>query len=126
MSEFELEQKCAELKKYQGYTNYETWVTALWLGNDFETDSELHRKAEERAEQAKEDENVKNGIWTECEAAKLRLADDIQKMIEDGNPLVDASLYTDILTANLQEVDWQEIAAGYLEDKGNPCPSRRK
>lgn len=117
-NDWELRKKCRELERYQGWTNYETWVTSLWIDNDYGLYSKIERTATEHAKTAKDDENVKKGIWTECEAAKFRLADDIKEKIEEANPLAEkANLYSDILSANLKEVNWNEIAANHLEDK---------
>ena len=117
----ELERKCRELRRYNGWANYETWVTALHIDNEYETNKEAHRMGAESAKNAKDDENVKKGIWTECEAAKFRLADQLKDQIEDGDPLIEkASVYHDILGANLQEIDWHELAAHYLPE--GTCP----
>ena len=121
----DLEHKCKELRRYNGWTNYETWVTALWIDNEYETYKEAVRMGADAAKNAKDDENVKSGIWTECEAAKFRLADQLKDQIEDRNPLIDqANVYTDILGANLQEVDWHEVAAHYLPE--NTCEIEKK
>jgi hypothetical protein len=38
-------------------------------------------------------------------------------MVEDGNPLAgEASVYSDLLNASISEVNWKEIANGYIEE----------
>lgn len=84
---------------YNGWTNYETWVVALWLGNDPGTDEMLRE--------------LTTGADTEHEAAEA-----LKDFIEEHNPLADAaSLYTDLLRAGISEVDWYEIASHYREDE---------
>ncbi len=113
VSDFELRRKCKELDRYNGYTNFETWATALWIDNDRDLYDNIEALAKEKVESAKTDANVKSGIWTPCAAAKFRLADEIKSKIEDANPIADkASLYADI-----NEVDWDEIAEEHLVDK---------
>lgn len=123
--DFELKQKCKKLQEYNGWTNYETWATALHIDNEYEIYQEAIRMGKESVKNAKKDENVKEGIWTECEAAKFRLADKLKDKIEDENPLIeDVSFYGDILGANLKEIDWHEIAEHYLPE--DTCKIKKK
>lgn len=104
-------------KRYNGWTNYETWVTALWLDNDFATQSywrEVTRECRLSAASAKQ---VKQGYWTAEEAARFTLADQLKKEVTDSAPIAEASLYADLLGAALQEVNWLEIADHYLVDE---------
>ena len=113
----ELERKCKELRRHHGHANYETWVTSLWIDNEYETNKAAHRMGADAAKNAKDDEMVKKGIFTECEAAKIKLAGHLKDIIEDGNPIIeDSGLYNDILGANLQEIDWYELAEHYLPE----------
>ena len=83
---------------FNGWTNYETWACALWLGNEPGT-YELQR---EWAKQAK-------GVG--------QLADMIRDFVEEENPLSDkASMYSDLLNGALSEVNWHEIAESIKED----------
>ncbi len=104
-------------KRYNGWTNYETWVTALWLGNDAATYdywSEATRKSRASAPFAAQ---VKNGSWTIEEAARFALADQLKEEVTAAAPLAEASLYADLLGAALQEVDWHEMAEHYLANE---------
>jgi hypothetical protein len=125
MDEHELKEKCKKLQEYQGHANYETWAVNLWLDNE----ESLQRMWEERAKEIEKDihkdRNVKEGIWTPCQAIKFRLADEIKDFVEEQNPLADkASMYSDILSANLSEVDWNEVAEARLPE--NPCGRKRR
>lgn len=106
-------------KRYNGWTNYETWATALWLDNDYATHcywQEVTRQCRDAAPQA---EQVEKGYWSVEEAARFTLADRLKNEVEEGSPLQEGSLYSDLLGAALQEVNWREIADHWLADLGN-------
>lgn len=44
-------------------------------------------------------------------------ADQIKDFVNEGHPLIDqASVYSDLLTAAIENVDWFEIADSFLEE----------
>ena len=103
-------------KSYNGWTNYETWVTALWLDNDYATHCYWREVTEECQAAAPATEPVQQGVWTVEEAARLTLSNRLKEEVTDGSPVVTASLYADLLGAALQEVNWLEIAEHYLAE----------
>ena len=95
---------------YNGWTNYETWLTALWLDNEQGTQDLMG----EFAEQAKE--TPKNDVWTREETTRFTLADLIKDFIEDNSPLAsEASMYSDLMRAAIQEINFREIADSILQ-----------
>ena len=87
---------------YNGWTNYETWVTALWIDNERET-------YEMRREWAQENHAAGRTTYD--------LATQIREYLEENNPLAgQSSLYYCLLGAALSEIDYFEIAENWLED----------
>lgn len=105
-------------KTYNGWTNYETWDVALWIDNEQpsytywrDTARELMAEFQDGAANTKGDQdNAK-------ESAARVLAERLKDEIEEGNPLSDsASMYSDILGAALQDVNWDEIATNWIDE----------
>lgn len=96
---------------YNGWTNYETWVTALWLGNE-QYSYDTWRQA---ARSAAEDNHHRPGM-TVAEAATIIVADQLKDHHEDAmhsfleEANMTCSLWTDLLRSALSEVNWYEIA----------------
>jgi hypothetical protein len=100
---------------YNGWQNYETWVTKLWLDNEEST----QRYWADRT----------RAIWDECEVdgnpfatsqsqrARIALAEALREQVgSEDAPDLGASLYSDLLSAALSEVDWHELANAFLQD----------
>ena len=102
-------------KEYNGWTNYETWVTKLWMDNDHGTYCFLRVLAQDCWDNAKTDTYAP----TKERQAVYDLADALKEWMEENNPLANkANVYTDLLNAAIQEVNWHEIAESWLEDIG--------
>jgi hypothetical protein len=97
-------------KKYNGWSNYETWNVALWLDNDQGTCELMNEWAQECYNDASAD-----NTFTQEERAALNLSDRIKEMHEENTPTV-TGVYADLLNASLGEVNWHEIAERYIED----------
>lgn len=91
---------------YQGWTNYETWAVALWLDND---EGSYRYVRGDLLDSAREMESDTDSV---C----LILADSIEEMVKDGAPEMDASIYSDLLSAAYSEVNWHEIAKSIMDE----------
>lgn len=106
-----------ESKEYNGWSNYSTWDVHLWLTNDQGTYNLCRELARESVEEASTCSQIEEGIWTEVQARRFLLADRLRDHIDEINPLVgEASLFSDLLGAAIQDVDWHEVADAFLEE----------
>jgi hypothetical protein len=97
---------------YNGWSNYDTWVVNLWLGNDEGSYTTCRSLAQRCFEDA-----VANEVLSRKERACYQLANELKAMIEDGNPIAsEASVYSDLLNAAMSEVNWKEIANSLLQE----------
>lgn len=103
-------------QRYNGWTNYETWAVALWLGNEQATSDYWASVADQCKAEANEAEQVAAGTWTVDEAARFSLAQRLKEDIQSGSPLEEATLYSDLLNSAIQSVNWDEIASAQLEE----------
>jgi AcrR family transcriptional regulator len=110
---------------YQGWTNYPTWAVNLWMANE----EPLYREALEMAEQAlvtyrAQDESPMRKTLSPDEIADATrdLADAFEEHFGEiaREPLDDPEAFTgmaaDLLGYALDQVDWKEIAASWIED----------
>ena len=105
------------LTRYNGWSNYETWAVNLWLTNEQGTYHECCDLAGQAVAEAPECRQVRDRIWTGEEARNFLLADRLKEYVQEMNPLTGkASMFTDLLTAAISEVDWHEIAEAFLEE----------
>jgi hypothetical protein len=101
-------------REYNGWTNYETWAVALWLDNEQATHEYWCAQAKRHREESPRSRQVADRIWTIEEATKYNLADQLKEEVENNVPEVNG-VYSDLLTAALDEVDWHAIAEHYLQ-----------
>ena len=93
-------------KKYNGWNSYETWLTALWIDNEYSS-YQYRCELVEQVKEEHEDEDEREN----CLAANLK------DWIEKQNPLIESvNLFSDLLNSALSEVDWQEIAENFLAE----------
>ncbi len=91
-------------KEYNGWTNYETWVVSLWMGNDCYSQEYFESVANEIAKRCDDKEEL-----------VTRLAEAIEEHHQEALPKVDG-FAADLLNASMSEVDWREIAAHMVDD----------
>jgi hypothetical protein len=112
-------------KSYNGWANYETWAVALWIDN--EEESYVSRQA--LARQAWRDaegthlNRLGTGIdFTRSEQARISFAGTIEQWVDGMRPELEASLWSDLLSAAFSEVDWLEIADNWLSEMDGYVP----
>ena len=103
--------------KYEGYENYETWCVVLWLTNEQATYEFWIKEAERHITEAMHsgETDAAQHIFFR-ERAMASLADQIKETVHDEAVLSAASLYTDLLTAALDRVEWSEVAQSFMPD----------
>lgn len=94
-------------EKYNGWANFETWLTALWLSEwhltyaDFLTDQEL-------------DSAAKFDFDKVCYRLSECLRDQVEEFSEQENACT--GLFADLLNSALSRVDWYDIAYNWLSN----------
>lgn len=107
-----VEQATKQDRSYNGWSNYATWNVNLWLSNDAN---------EQWPELAKEyiQDQIDNGN-TDLEdvraTATYQLSQAIKAEVEEFQPDLEASMYSDLLGSALSDVNWYEIAEHYTEE----------
>jgi hypothetical protein len=104
--------------RYNGWTNYETWLCALWMDNsagDYGYWTEQAQEAWDGTDEDSED-RVNDAITA--------LADAMKSSFEDAQADLAGvtGFWADMLSAAMSEVDWYEIASHKIEDVDKPEP----
>lgn len=100
-------------KGYQGWANYETWATMLWINNEQPVYNYWHERAREIMQEVKK--HKKHEYWTVDEEIKFTLADELKDEINDNMPSV-KGVYADLLQSAIDNIDYDEIAEAILRD----------
>lgn len=88
-------------EEYNGWYNYETWVCALWLQNDQGSC------------------NYWEEMTNECDDV-YALSQMIEDEIKENDPTNDeASLYSDLMSAAISEINFNEIAHHFWDEYRN-------
>jgi len=103
-------------KRYNGWTNYETWNVALWMDNEEGSYKSVRRLTADMLEHHGNDrEAAKHAI---AEQLKGEYEEAMQSMLDEAR--ASSSMWADLLGAALSEVDWREIAANLIDEVYEP------
>jgi hypothetical protein len=95
---------------YQGWANYETFATSLWINND-QGPHELARQLTKVAWKASES----GGNEFVKDRARTLLCDILKGWVEETMiPDLRGTLAGDLLNAAFSEIDWHELADSFL------------
>ena len=102
-------------KRYNGWTNYETWAVKLWADNG----ESSYRCWGEAAQEAYNEATPGEYEWQTRDqqaiyALSKRLQDDYEALAEELTG--EAGVFSDLISAALSKVNWSEIAKSLLED----------
>ena len=100
---------------YNGWTNYETWVTKLWMDSDESSQRYWADVVASTFESVDPDHpNPHVACITRSDQARYNLADLLKEWHEEQTPTI-SGVFADLLNAALSEVNWREIAGSLLE-----------
>lgn len=98
---------------HNGWTNYETWLVALWIENDHGSYTYWQERAESALHYSRA---TTNPTFTREERATLDIKDELKDNITDEAPDLGASMFADMLNAAFAQVNWYQIAGHMIED----------
>ena len=91
-------------EKYNGWTNYETWLVNLWIDND----QGLYEDAKDQAREGLRRGNSARKIGED-------FGDQLETSLRDSNQWPEAGMIADIIATFWHEIDWEEIAEHWVE-----------
>lgn len=98
---------------YSGWSNYETWNLALWIGNELGPYQYWRR----RCQLALNETDADNTLEERRGEAVLEVADRLRDKVMSSGTLDALTGYeADILRASLESIDYREIAESWLDD----------
>lgn len=94
---------------YQGVANYPTFIVGVWIDNDEQLLSHVRAETDRAWSKARHDED-------RSMSARFALAAELQEYLEElrENAPSLPMPFGDLLTAAMEEVNWREVADGYL------------
>ena len=93
------------METYNGYKNYCTWAVALWLDNEQGTYNYMRELAQEVREES-----------DDTDEQRYSLQQLVKDFVEENAPELPASMYNDLFTFAMEQVDYNEIAEHILEE----------
>jgi len=96
--------------------NRATWLTGLWLSNDSNAYEYWQHATRNAWDEARTSKQVTEFGWSRRDTARVLLAERLQKEITESAPTDEASLFSDLVSYVLSDVDWRRIALEFLQE----------
>tara|TARA_E500000318_G_scaffold97203_1_gene97968 strand:- start:12 stop:425 length:414 start_codon:yes stop_codon:yes gene_type:complete len=93
-------------KRYNGWTNYETWNCKLWLDNE----QSIYEMIQDKVD----DYFIKSNQSSDKVISSLTSF--LKSYVESSSPELNPSMYSDMLNASLREINFYEISKSYIDD----------
>ena len=104
-----------ESKLYNGHANYETWAMSMHLDGNYDGEGTYHRY--QAMAQEHYDSATATRYASRDDNARRSLADALKDEMEEGCDLIgQCSVYSDLMSAALSEVNWYDLAENLLEN----------
>lgn len=105
--------KASSDARYNGWTNYETWLVKLWIDNDGGAEH-----WEERAREEMTDALEDNDVESARDDARRALADALKNEHDERAGELNglSGVFADLMTGALGSVDWDEIASAFIDE----------
>lgn len=106
----------SEDKKYNGWTNYETWLVNLWMDNEEGSCSYWAEQSQEAYDNAAAGDSYSS--QTRMESATCSLAEMLKEQHEEAieQAGIKNGFIADLIGAAMSEVNWYEIAGHLLDE----------
>lgn len=102
-------------EKYNGWTNYETWATNLWMDNEESSYKHARQMARDTLIEVCE-EDFENPTEKEKDDAYCALSETLKEDMESSVPELPNGIFSDLLNAALSEINWHEIAQHLIDE----------
>lgn len=101
--------------KYEGWANYPTWAVALWIANDQGEYEYWKEQAVDAMANATDDVKARGEGMSKRENAIILLEQQLKDYLEDNAPET-KGIYTDLLQAGMDDIDYYEIAEDMIDN----------
>jgi hypothetical protein len=98
-------------ERYNGWTNYETWLVNLWMDNEQGSQDFFREVARGIHSQT----DAYNTGLTVAEEARFRFSDWLKQYYSEETRPELPGVYGDLLCGALSSVNWDEIARHYID-----------
>lgn len=102
--------------RFQGWTNYKTWIIFRTLIEEQATYDRWRRRAASYCGYRPNPQQLRLSGLTAGEYLRLDLADELHESFKERSPLPEHDFYSHLIDEALDDVDWERIAEFFLSD----------